>query len=238
MVLPMANFLSSFIDRRTNLPKPSYDLWEERFMTTTYTTSVTYAALLAAADLAELRADNDSAVRWRATADDIHEAAQKHLYNESRKAFYKGISVAEDGAIEPDETIDMSSIYGSFMYGLFGTKSEKTRNAVDAALKTFGFDEDAPGLPRYEHDTYRRPDDTEQPNWWFVSSLWMAQYFLETGQQDRATNILHWVHDSAWATGALTEQINPRTRDEMSVSPLCWSQAEYLSTLLDTIPEA
>lgn len=238
MVLPMANFLSSFIDRRTNLPKPSYDLWEERFMTTTYTTSVTYAALLAAADLAELRADNDSAVRWRATADDIHEAAQKHLYNESRMAFYKGISVAEDGAIEPDETIDMSSIYGSFMYGLFGTKSEKTRNAVDAALKTFGFDEDAPGLPRYEHDTYRRPDDTEQPNWWFVSSLWMAQYFLETGQQDRATNILHWVHDSAWATGALSEQINPRTRDEMSVSPLCWSQAEYLSTLLDTIPEA
>lgn len=109
-----------------------------------------------------------------------NEAAQKHLYNESRKAFYKGIRCRRRRT-EPDETIDMSSIYGSFMYGLFGTKSEKTRNAVDAALRKHL------DLMRMrlicradEHDTYRRPDDTEQPNWWLVSLLWMAQYFLET----------------------------------------------------------
>ncbi len=35
MVLPMADFLAHYVDPRTGLPKPSYDLWEEQFKTTT-----------------------------------------------------------------------------------------------------------------------------------------------------------------------------------------------------------
>ena len=50
--------------------------------------------------------------------------------------------------------------------------------------------------------------------------------------------MLDWVRDSSWPTGMLSEQINPDTRNEMSVSPLNWSQAEYISTLLDTITES
>jgi len=237
MVLPMANFLAHYVDKHTGLPKPSYDLWEEKFMTTTYTTAVTHAALLAAADLAELYKDNDSAVQWRAVAEDIHESAQKHLYNESRKAFYKGVSVAEDGTITPDETIDMSSIFGTFMFGLFPTSSEQTKCAVETALTTFGATDDRPGLPRYEHDGYRRADGSDKPNWWFVTTLWVAQYFLEVGKTESANAILRWVCDSAWSSGILAEQIDPRTLEEASVSPLCWSQAEYVSTLLDTITD-
>jgi glycoside hydrolase 15-related protein len=237
MVLPMANFLAHYVDKHTGLPKPSYDLWEEKFMTTTYTTAVTHAALLAAADLAELYKDNDSAVQWRAVAEDIHESAQKHLYNESRKAFYKGVSVAEDGTITPDETIDMSSIFGTFMFGLFPTSSEQTKYAVETALTTFGATDDRPGLPRYEHDSYRRADGSDKSNWWFVTTLWVAQYFLEVGKTESANAILKWVRDSAWSSGILSEQINPRTLEEASVSPLCWSQAEYVSTLLDTITD-
>ena len=237
MVLPMANFLAHYVDKHTGLPKPSYDLWEEKFMTTTYTTAVTHAALLAAADLAELYKDSDSAVQWRAVAEDIHESAQKHLYNESRKAFYKGVSVAEDGTITPDETIDMSSIFGTFMFGLFPTSSEQTKCAVETALTTFGATDDRPGLPRYEHDGYRRADGSDKPNWWFVTTLWVAQYFLEVGKTESANAILKWVRDLAWSSGILAEQIDPRTLEEASVSPLCWSQAEYVSTLLDTITD-
>ena len=237
MVLPMANFLAHYVDKRTGLPKPSYDLWEEQFLTTTYTTAVTHAALLAAADLAELRKDNDSAVQWRAVAEDIHEAAQKHLYNTERKAFYKGVSVSEDGTVLPDETIDMSSIFGAFMFGLFPIHSDETKQSVATALSTFGATDELPGLPRYERDGYRRVDGSEKSNWWFVTSLWVAQYYLEIGDSEKAENILRWVRDSAWSSGILTEQVNPNTREEMSVSPLCWSQAEYVSTLLDTITD-
>ena len=55
MIVPMANFLASYIDEHTGLPRPSYDLWEERFLTTTYTTAVTYAALQAVYGLSPVR---------------------------------------------------------------------------------------------------------------------------------------------------------------------------------------
>ena len=238
MVLPMADFLAGYVDTRTGLPRATYDLWEENFLTTTYTTSVTYAALLAAADLADVRSDNDNAVKWRSAANDIRTAAEKHLYNHERKAFYKGIRVKSDGTVVPDETIDMSSIFGSFMYGLFPVNSEQTRSAFDTASQVFGFGADGNiGFPRYENDNYHKPQDVDQPNWWYVTTLWAAQYYLETDNREKAEEILRWVRDSAAATGVLAEQVNPRSREEVSVAPLCWSQAEYVSTLLDTIKE-
>lgn len=237
MVKPMADFLAHYIDSRTNLPKPSYDLWEEQFKTTTYTTAVTYAALLAAADLAELRKDDDSAVEWRATADDIRVAAEKYLFNEDRKTFYKGIFVAEDGTITSDSTIDMSSIFGAFMYGLFPVHSRQTDAAFKTAQEVFGFTLETPGTPRYENDGYLRPSGATQPNWWYITALWIAQYYLETENTEGADAIMRWVRDAAASTGVLAEQINPATHEELSVAPLCWSQAEYVSTLLDTITE-
>ena len=70
-----------------------------------------------------------------------------------------------------------------------------------------------------------------------MTTLWLAQYYLETGKREQAEEILRWTRDSAWPTGVLAEQVNPKSRQEVSVSPLNWSQAEYVSTLLDTITE-
>lgn len=235
MVVPMADFLADFVDAKTGLPKPSYDLWEEQFTTTTYTTAVVYAALLAAADLAEIRKDNDRAVTWRAVADDICTAAEKYLYNKTRKAFYKGATTDKEGKVEGDETIDASSIFGVFMFGLLPVSDTRLKKSFDTLEKTFHLSLDEPGLPRYENDTYLR--DGDQSNWWFVTSLWLAQYYLEIGKNKEAAKILAWVRDSALSTGMLSEQVNPATRQPMGVAPLTWSQAEYLSTLLDTITE-
>lgn len=237
MVQPMADFLASYVDAQTNLPKPSYDLWEERFMTTTYTTGVTYAALLAAADLAELRNDSDSAVKWRSAADDIHSAAKQLLFNSDRQAFYKGIRTDKDGKVEYDSTIDLSSIYGAYMFGLFPVDSKETVQAVATAESTLRSVLTKVGFPRYEHDTYRRADEHSLGNVWFVTSLWMAQYYLEVGREDDARQIIDWTRHSMEDTGVLTEQIDPRTGEAVSVSPLAWSQAEYLSTLLDTLTD-
>jgi len=75
MIVPMANFLTNYINSTTGLPKPSYDLWEQTFMTSTFTTATTYAALVAASELAAAREDNDNAVKWQTAADDIQAAA-------------------------------------------------------------------------------------------------------------------------------------------------------------------
>ncbi len=237
MVVPMANFLASYVDDRTGLPKASYDLWEEVYMTTTYTTAVVHAALTAAADLADVREDKDNAVQWRAVAGDIHDAAQRQLYNPDRKAFYKGVLVGKDGEITKDATYDMSSLFGAFMFGLFPVTSDETTAAIATAQEIFHVGDGKYGVPRYENDNYRRSRPESLGNDWFVTSLWLAQYSLEAGQPERAMQVLDWVRSRAWSTGVLNEQIDPVTGEECSVAPLCWSQAEYVSTLLDTITE-
>ncbi len=236
MVTPMANFLASYIDETTGLPKPSYDLWEEVFLTTTYTTSVVYAALQAAADLAETANDSDSAVRWRSAADDILAAAHKHLYNAERKAFYKGI-IVKNGHIEHNDTFDLSSVFGSFMFGLFPAHSEEMDAAVDTLKRTFHAGENKIGLPRYENDYYCRVSPDVTGNWWYIASLWLAQYYIEVGETGKAHEIITWVRDHASETGILSEQLSPLDGSSVSVSPLTWSHAEYIATLLDTITE-
>ena len=236
MVLPMADFLASYIDEMTGLPKPSYDLWEEKFLTTTYTTSVVYAALLAAADLAEVAEDEDNAVKWRSAADDILSAAHKHLYNHSRQAFYKGL-IVKNGQIEYNDTFDLSSVFGSFMFGLFPVGSEELTATIATLNRTFGMDNGTIGLPRYENDDYRRVNPGVTGNWWIISSLWLAQYHIEVGETDAAHRILNWVQDHASSTGMLAEQLSPVDEVPISVEPLTWSHAEYIATLLDTITE-
>ncbi|MEP6710540.1 MAG: glycoside hydrolase family 15 protein, partial [Candidatus Saccharibacteria bacterium] len=137
MIVPMADFLAEYIDETTGLPTASYDLWEEVLLTTTYTTSTVYAALLAAAELAEVAQDPDNAVKWRSAAEDILAAAHKHLYNPARKSFYKGLSV-KDGVITKDDTIDLSSFFGAFMFGLFTVGSDELTSTYETIKEVFG----------------------------------------------------------------------------------------------------
>lgn len=237
MVKPMANFLADYIDDTTGLPRPSYDLWEEVFLTTTYTTATVYAGLLAAADLADVANDADMAVRWRAVADDIYTAAHKHLYNADRKAFYKGL-IVHDGVITKNDTLDASSLFGAFMFGLFPVGSAELTTAIDTFKTAFLSDYNSIGLPRYEHDPYHHVDGAPVSNWWYITSLWLAQYYVETGEDKKADMVLEWVNTHSPKTSIMSEQINPLDGAPISPSPLTWSHAEYVATLLDTISEA
>lgn len=237
MIFPMANFMAEYIDQATGLPKPSYDLWEENFLTTTYTTSVTYAALVAAADLAEARKDSDSCVKWRAAADDILQAAHRHLYNPDRKSFYKGV-ILKNGHLQKDETIDASAVFGAFMFGLFPGEGDEIQSAIATIEERFGLnDPTVKGIPRYENDNYYRTETSGLGNPWFITTMWMAQYYNEKGQSEKATKILDWVNGAALETGVLSEQVHPGSQEFLSVAPLTWTHAEFLSTLLDVISE-
>jgi len=234
MIVPMANFLAEFIDDVTGLPKASYDLWEEIFATFTYTVSVTYGGLLAASELAVVAGDSENAVKWRTAADDIKQAAAKHLYNEERKTFYKSVSV-EKGNVTKDPTVDASSIFGAFMFGLFDANGPEMTNAVEMMKDLFNLLDDEPGIPRYENDPYRRSDPSVTGNPWFITTLWHAQYMLEKGQIDEAKHILDWVKAHALGSGMIAEQVDPITDISIAPAPLTWSHAEYLSTMLDYV---
>lgn len=236
MITPMAHFLAGYVHNVTGLPHASYDLWEERYLTTTYSTAVVYAALLAAAELAEIAEDADNAVKWRTCADDIYEAAQKHLFNAEKGTLRKGL-VTKNNEIIYDDTVDASSVFGSFMFGLFAADSPEVSRSIKTIKDTFGLSEHVIGIPRYENDNYCRTDPSSKGNWWIITTLWLAQYHLEIHQPDEARRILSWVKDHAGTTGILPEQLNPLDERFVSVAPLTWSHAEYVATLLDTISE-
>lgn len=234
MVVPMANFLANYIEKLTGLPKPTYDLWEQTYVTSTYTTAVTFAGLVAASELAGTVNDQDNAVKWRLAANDIQEAAQKQLYNESKKIFYRGLSIENEQVVK-DDVIDSSSVFGAYLYGLFDTNSQEIRSSIETLKSVFHLTDKKPGLPRYQNDDYRRVSKNVAGNYWFITTLWMAKYYIDTGNSEGAKAILDWTRNNAMTTGVMAEQLDPITNVIVSPAPLTWTHAEYISTLLDLI---
>ncbi|PID32895.1 hypothetical protein CR956_00105, partial [Candidatus Saccharibacteria bacterium] len=232
-IRPMADFLSTYIEPRTSLPKASYDLWEEKYLTTTYTTAVTYAALIAAAEIAEAYQQQADAVTWHSAADDMKKSAEEYLYNKSRNVFYKGIKVTEE-TISFDETIDVSSVFGAFMFGLFDCDSHELKSSFET-LKTVFDQPKNIGLPRYENDSYHRAHAGAPSNFWPVTTLWYAQYCFERSDTEMAERILDWVERHYYESGIIAEQISPESGYSLSVAPLAWSHAEYMATVLDSL---
>lgn len=234
MIVPMANFMAAYIDDQTHLPLPSYDLWERVQQTTTYTISVVYAALTEAAELADAMGISEDAVRWREVADDIL-AHSKRLYSGEHQSFIKGIISTDDGYID-DTTIDLSSVYGASLFGLFQSNSEEVTKSYQTASVALKTSEDHIGLARFEDDEYDRFDPTKVGNPWYLTTLWLAQHAIEQNRTDDALSIIRWVRDQMLPTGVLAEQFDPVTMEYISVAPLAWSQAEYVNCLLDTLP--
>ena len=234
MIKPMANFMAEYTEETTGLPRPSYDLWEQTFSTSTYTTAVTYGALIAASELATVAGDEQSAVKWRSAADDIQAAAHKHLFNTERQVFYRGLNVV-NGEVQYDSILDVSSVYSSFMFGLFAADSHEVKASIQTVKEVFGTSPENPGLPRSEDDDYRRSKPGIKGNWWYITTLWQAQYDIETGNTEDAIKILDWIKARTLPTGMMGEQIDPVDGTIISPAPLTWSHAEYVATLIDLL---
>lgn len=232
-IQPAANFMARFIDEETGLPHATYDLWEEKFLTTTYTTACVYEALLVAADFADKFEFPDDAVLWRETAENIARNATV-FFNEERQAFRKGFLLKTDnGSLEFDNTLDISSLYGIMMFTGKDFSKDGTEKTVQAIESILLDQSPTGGTPRYEHDNYFASQPQLMGNPWFVTTLWMAQYYVRTQNLDKAKHYLDWTVQKALPSGVLAEQINPTTGQFLSVAPLVWSHAEVINTALD-----
>ncbi|HET8671253.1 MAG TPA: glycoside hydrolase family 15 protein, partial [Candidatus Saccharimonadales bacterium] len=190
LIQPAANFMADFMDDQTKLPHASYDLWEQKFMTSTYTTAIVYQSLLVAADFAEEFEYPDDAVRWRDVAAEILENS-KVFFSPERKAFRKGYLLQEDGSLAFDNTLDISSFYGPMMYWPQGMSEEikQSLTTVEAILLDKS---PSGGCVRYEHDGYFMVDHNSLGNPWVLATLWLAQYYIRSQQLDRAKHYIDW----------------------------------------------
>ncbi len=147
-------------------------------------------------------------------------------------------STASTVEYELDPIID-SSMYAIFGFGLLSAtdpRVDKTMRAIEARLwcKT-----NVGGVARYENDYYHRISDDIRNvagNPWFICTLWLADWRIAKAtsidELREAMPILDWVANHALPSGVLAEQVHPYSNAPLSVSPLTWSHATVVSTLV------
>lgn len=231
----MAIFLTEFTDKETGLPLPSYDLWEEKHGISTFTSAATYAGLMAGAKFAKLFEKENDERLFRETGETMKEAILTHLYNKDLKMFVKLMN-KKNGSYVYDTTIDMSSIYAIFAYGVLPVDDPLVAECITTIEETLRIKTGIDGVPRYVGDRYYMQVEGI-PNPWYITTLWLAQYYARTARNaedlKQVEHWLSWVVTHSPYSGVLSEQLHPFTGEQLSATPLTWSHAEYVRTILD-----
>ena len=233
-VVPMARFLCNHLSPETGLPIASYDLWEERRGIHAFTVSTVVAGLNAAADLAGRRKDAEGP-RFRAVAASVKDALLKYLFNVQDQRFIR-TAEAVGSQVMLDHTPDASLLLVRRFAGL-DSQDVRCRATLDHIVRSLWVHSPIAGLARYSGDYYARVSEDHPGNPWLITTMWLAQEQIgaavNVGDLDAPLKLLEWAVERAESTGVLGEQFDPNTGETLTVSPLTWSHAEYLSTCLD-----
>lgn len=200
--------------RESDLPKPSYDLWEERRGVFVYTVASVVKALR---DVVRVQPSRTVEL----AADRMAEALRESFWNDSHGFFQRGLD---------DSTIDASSLQIGIL-GVLPITDERVQANARAVEEALWVAQGIGGLARYPGDYYHRVNERHPGNPWIITTLWLAQHEALSGRTERARDLLQWALDHAHPSGLLPEQVHPETGEALSVSPLTWSHAELLKTL-------
>ncbi|HLE48817.1 MAG TPA: glycoside hydrolase family 15 protein [Patescibacteria group bacterium] len=229
-----ADFMTYYTDSITGLPKPSYDLWEMKYGISTFTSSTVYGALEKASKFAEMLGKTSHKEKYKNAAETIKNGILKHLYDQKNNYFYKQRSL--DGGLI-DETIDVSSFYGLYRYKVLPFDDPLLVKAHEVMKKRLSLNTNIGGIARFEGDIYHNPGGNIPGNPWIITTLWSTQYKLEFVKSEselpEIVKDFTWVAKRALASGVLPEQVNAYTGESLSATPLTWSHAEYVITVVD-----
>ena len=237
LIKKAGDFLSTHVDAATGLPRPSYDLWEEIYGISTYTAAVTYGALRAAEYLANLLGKHDVAAEYGHVAEKMQESVLTHLFNERRNVFYKTAFPSESG-LRYDATLDFSTTFAVGEFGILSPNDPRLLMSLEVMEKELELKKGTiGGMPRNEDDQYYRAAPEMPPNPWTVTTLWKAQHYVKaaTNQKEleRVIAALEWVVARATTSGMLSEQVHPITGEIIGATPLVWSHAEFVTTVVE-----
>jgi oligosaccharide amylase len=244
-----ADFLISFIDTETGLPKPSFDLWEERYGEHAYSSAAVYAGLRAAAEIAVILSKPEEVYKkWNDAAENIKYAIVKCFWKEDFRRFIRSVRVKLNGwGQEPSQNttiievnpkgykrdvtledwiVDVSMVGLCIPFGVFDAEDPMIKDTVCLIEKVLTSGRIG-GIKRYENDNYIGG------NPWILTTLWVALYHVKTGNFEKAKEYLFWAADGQTEMGLLPEQRNRDTGKPEWVIPLTWSHAMYIHVLYE-----
>jgi GH15 family glucan-1,4-alpha-glucosidase len=239
LMCPAAEFLVQHRDSKTKLPQPSWDIWEERRGVHLYTTSVAIAALRKAASVANALGDEKKAALFQESAEEMTDALVANFWDEKAQRFARMLTRDSAGNLIRDLTLD-SSAYAVFAFGALPVTHPGVIATMHAIGRALWVKTAVGGLARYERDYYFRITDdfaVAPGNPWIICTLWLAEWGIATAKKasdlQPALELLEWVSQSALPTGVLSEQVHPFTHEALSVAPLTWSHAQFVTTTLN-----
>lgn len=238
LVKKAGDFLAHYVNPNTNLPQPSYDLWEEHRGVSTFTVATVYAGLMAASNMAKTVGDLAFSKRCLTRAIEIKDAMMKHMWDEEKKRFYKYIKTDIGGNITfHDPRVDASA-YSVWYFGVLKPDDPKVVSMMKQIKDTLWIKTNIGGLARYERDYYQNPHpdfDNIPGNPWVITTLWYAQWLAATAKKpddlQEAFQILDWAVKYSLDSFVMAEQLDPHTGKHISVSPLTWSHSTFVETV-------
>ena len=213
LVKPAADSLMGFL--KDGMPKPSFDLWEERKGIYTYSCASVYSGLRSAAAIGRVLGDEGSAAAWDGAAAKLKGAALERLYDQALGRFRRGVF---------DDTVDASA-FAAWYLGLVEPESPMaagTMAAIEKELMGPGG-----GVARYAGDGYQG-----HMNSWPLCTLWLAQWHIRRRELPRALELIEWCAKAAAPTGLMPEQTGPGG-EPVSVLPLAWSHSTFMLAVIE-----
>ncbi|MFO0655599.1 MAG: glycoside hydrolase family 15 protein [Polyangia bacterium] len=237
LIRKAADFMVRYREPLTRLPAPSYDLWEERRGILSFTCAAVFAGLRAAAEFARTFGEEDNAVRYSQAASEIREGMDAFLFRPELGRFARMINVTASRSIEVDGALD-ASLWGLFYFGAYPADDPRVAATQAQVVAGLSCKTEVGGIARYRGDYYHQVSsdfDKVPGNPWFICTLWQADHLIAKAQNqaelESALPILTWVANHKLRSGVLAEQVHPHTGAPLSVSPLTWSHATYVSTV-------
>ena len=210
-----------------NQIRPSYDLWEEHQGISLYSLSAIFAsmnAMLKMNKIAKILFENN-----RLKVESINKKTKilnelivkikkyclQNFFDESKKTFVRNLD---------DKKVDMSFLGTIVPFKMFIPREKNVLNTIEKinmTLRTY-----TGGFVRYEEDCYMGGY-----NPWPITTLWIALYYLEAGQVNKAKECFEFVVKTATEHGFLGEQVDNEKMQAMWVIGLAWSHAMFIIVL-------
>src|SRR6185436_16003455 len=91
--------------------------------------------------------------------------------------FLKIVNCGDD-ACDEDPTVDISSAYGIFAFGVLEKDDPRLIRAFEYTVRKLSHGIPTGGLARYEGDNYYRVEHDSAGNPWITTTLWYAEYLI------------------------------------------------------------
>ena len=229
MVEKAEKFLQKYVKdilKNENEMHVSYDLWEMYEGVHLYSMASIYSAYESMINIYDVLKDEFTKNRvkqenvnkekefLRNEMVQIKDYCLKNFYDEKKNSFVRNLE---------DKKMDISILGTVYPFKMFTPKEKKILNTVERinmTIRTY-----TGGYQRFENDHYMGG------NPWVIANIWMANYYLETGENKKARECFDFVLQTAGMHGYLSEQIDNSTMSPAWIMGLGWSHAMFIITV-------